>query len=589
MRRTSRPDARRPRVVARAAVPRPPAARRVAAWGLAALVATGAGLGWLALSAERSLARGRERLLAGDAAAAQEALGSVHWPGAWRRAAAGRALARAASGFVPGGAAGAPAPLALGDLAFFEPEALLLRALEQRELKTAKALAEVLGTSGHSLGPLYQAALLFDAGEDEAARRMAAASPVPLAARGLGARLERALAIRAGTSEPLVLDRSGEPVATRQRDGVLRPLATGTPEVAELLARINALGAPRSDAPRAVRLSVDLELSRVALEALGPRQGSIVLLDPRSGAVRAAVSDAVTARTEPSAAFEQRREPASIAKLITTAAAYRASHDADALIREMRCTGVERYGGQPLWCPWPAGPLAGLDHALAVSCNVAFANLAMRIGRERLVEEYRRWGFDAGPEALLAAAGRIGTQPELPRQLADLAIGLELSEITPLHAAALAAIVANGGRLAEPRLVSGGCGALGLEDAPDPLPPSRYVIDQSVAARLEQAMRAVVQYGTGSGLEPPGLPLAMKTGTAATPRIGYHVNYVGFVPAREPALAFCVRVTGRRSPRAIHADAREVAGRLFAGLASRLASERRAPPRTPEPALAPAR
>ena len=60
---------------------------------------------------------------------------------------------------------------------------------------------------------------------------MAAASPVPLAARGLGARLERALAIRAGTSEPLVLDRSGEPVATRQRDGVLRPLATGTPEV----------------------------------------------------------------------------------------------------------------------------------------------------------------------------------------------------------------------------------------------------------------------------------------------------------------------------------------------------------------------
>ena len=119
----------------------------------------------------------------------------------------------------------------------------------------------------------------------------------------------------------------------------------------------------------------------------------------------------------------------------------------------MTCTGVERYGGQPLWCPWPAGPLAGLDHALAVSCNVAFANLAMRVGRERLVEEYRRWGFDAAPEALLGAAGRIETQPELPRQLADLAIGLELSDITPLHAAVLAAIVANGGRLAEPRLV----------------------------------------------------------------------------------------------------------------------------------------
>ena len=63
----------------------------------------------------------------------------------------------------------------------------------------------------------------------------------------------------------------------------------------------------------------------------------------------------------------------------------------------MTCTGVERYGGKPLWCAWPAGPLEGLDHALAVSCNVAFANLgSARSAPERLVEEYRLWGFDAG-------------------------------------------------------------------------------------------------------------------------------------------------------------------------------------------------
>jgi peptidoglycan glycosyltransferase len=206
-----------------------------------------------------------------------------------------------------------------------------------------------------------------------------------------------------------------------------------------------------------------------------------------------------------------------------------------------------------------------------------------------LVEEYRRWGFDAPAPALLDAAGRIDTIPELPRQLADLAIGLELTDVTPLHAALLAAVVANRGRLAEPRLVTGRCGALGLADAPDPLPEPREVIDAAVAARLERAMRAVVQYGTAAGLEPPGLELAMKTGTASTPRIGYHVNYVGFAPARDPTLAFCVRVTGRRSSHAIHKDTQAVAGRLLAALAARLPSERPVPPPAPGPALAPSR
>ncbi len=122
-----------------------------------------------------------------------------------------------------------------------------------------------------------------------------------------------------------------------------------------------------------------------------------------------AVSDERTAAAEGASAFTQRREPASIAKLITSAAAYRAGQDADVEIRRMTCGGVERYGGKPLWCAFAAGPLEGLDHALALSCNVAFANLGTRLGPERMVAEYRLWGFDAGEDALLGAAGRVHT------------------------------------------------------------------------------------------------------------------------------------------------------------------------------------
>jgi peptidoglycan glycosyltransferase len=234
----------------------------------------------------------------------------------------------------------------------------------------------------------------------------------------------------------------------------------------------------------------------------------------------------------------------------------------------MTCTGVERYGGKALWCAWPAGPLQGLDHALAVSCNIAFANLGVRVGADRLVEEYRRWGFDAGDEALLGAAGKLDVKPRTPLEVADLSVGLELPEVTPLHAALIAATVANGGRLEEPRLVTGACGPLGLFDAPLPRGAGRAVLDPAVARRLLQAMRAVAEHGTAAGLAPAGFPLAMKTGTGADRGV-YHVNYIGFGPLPEPSVAFCVRVTHGSSSPAVTKAAHEVTRRLLAALAER--------------------
>ena len=60
----------------------------------------------------------------------------------------------------------------------------------------------------------------------------------------------------------------------------------------------------------------------------------------------------------------------------------------------MRCRGHERYAGELLYCPSIAGRLRGLDRAMAVSCNVAFANLGVRVGRDRLLAEFQRYGFD---------------------------------------------------------------------------------------------------------------------------------------------------------------------------------------------------
>ncbi len=380
---------------------------------------------------------------------------------------------------------------------------------------------------------------------------------------GSGRGSRRALAARDAGASTLLLDRRGELAATVNRGAV-----AAEPDVAPFLAGV-VERLPALPAGDAVRLSVDLSLSRAAREALGGRRGSIVLLEPRTGAVLAAVSDERTAAAEGAAAFTQRREPASIAKVLTAAAAYRAGIDADAEISRMTCTGVERYGGKPLWCAWPAGPLAGLDHALAVSCNVAFANLGVRLGAARLVEEYRRWGFDGDDGALLGASGRVHTPPRTPRQLADLAVGLELADVTPLHAALLAAVIGNEGRLPEPVLVTGSCGPLGLADTPLTRPAGRDVLEPGIARRLGQAMEAAAAYGTGAGLAPAGFPIAIKTGTAAERGRGYHVNYIGVGPWPDPAIAFCVRVTNERTSPAVNSAAREVTRRLLAALADR--------------------
>ncbi|MEO1366712.1 MAG: penicillin-binding transpeptidase domain-containing protein, partial [Acidobacteriota bacterium] len=316
--------------------------------------------------------------------------------------------------------------------------------------------------------------------------------------------------------------------------------------------------------------SLDRELSRAAERAFGRFRGSIVLVDPWSGEILAAVSDRRTVEREGGTpAFEQMREPASISKLITTAAYLREGGDPDARLRRMACRGHMSYSGQRLYCPVIAGPLRGLDRAMAVSCNVAFAELATEIGRPALLEELRRFGFGRplrSPTGLRFAAGHVVEPAGDQRQLADLAIGLEASDITPLHAALLAATVATGGEMPEPLLVRAADGRLGLHPRPLDTSPRRTVLDPAHADVLRQSMRAVAERGTGMRMKTRGFPVAMKTGTASHPQHGFHVNYIGFGPLPHARVAFCVRITHQGTSRRVRSAATQVTTRLLRNL-----------------------
>ena len=537
---------------------------RLLAGSLAAAIALGA-LGAVRLfGAWAEVEQARAALLKGDARGTTAVFARHQdWPLIGLSATAGLVLARAFDGTE---SAEAPPPNVSEDASFGPHLSLLLDlAWRDRRLPALRALTRLAERTGHPLASVYRAALDLEGGDLARARERLRADPSPFASRGLGLEIKAVLALLDQGAVTIVRDRRGRRIGHLDPDRRL-VLADGV-DPAWVPPAVDATLASTAPSP-GLRLSLDLDLAHLAQSALLGRRGSVVLLDPRTGAVLAAVSDPRTAEAGGTPAFEERREPASISKLITTAAALRAGLDPDAAIAQMTCTGSQRYQGGTLWCSHPAGRLEGLDQALAMSCNVAFANLGVLVGRKRLLDELRRWGFDGGALGL-GPAGRILTAAGSERQLADLSIGLEATDLTPLHGALLAAVIGNQGRMPEPFLLEAAQGPLGLEPRPFDRPPARDVIDPAWLGVLSRAMQAVSAYGTAAGLAPEGFPVAMKTGTGATWHLGYHANHIGVGPWPDPRVAFCVRVTHEPSSGRVTRAARQVVGALLQGLAER--------------------
>jgi hypothetical protein len=542
---------------------------------LAALVSTCAVAGWIAigsLDSRADLGLVRADMLGSEWSATRARLDELAGTmGARRRALAGLAVIAA---LTDEGDSPSAARVEARDLSYFPLGQLLQRALAEERYEGCVRLVTLLRRAGAPAFPEFEAAAMLEMGRPDVARSVAfAAAP------------------RTRVRQALADVFAGDPadVLVRDRDGVLlgkaRPTAWGgflfLPELGVNAAMVPAPAIDDLDSvlpARSVRLTIDRGMSEMALRALGPYRGSIVVVDPADGSVMAAVSDRQTAAEGGTPALQQMREPASIAKLITVTAALRAGLDVDAILHDMTCRGSLRFGDGPdgmLYCAAINGPLRGLDRALAVSCNIAFAHLGELVGREALLEEYRRYGFDGEESPFF---GKVLAPQGSPRQLGDLSIGLEATSITPVHAALEAATVANGGWMHPPRLYRSTDSFLGFTERALPAPPGWQVLDASWRPLLTRAMVAVAQPGgTAPRIAPASFPVALKTGTASEPDKGFHVNYIGFgpLPANphppvgqpDARFAFAVRVTHQPSSHRVRSAAFAVTRRFLEGLA----------------------
>ncbi|MGZ6507120.1 MAG: peptidoglycan D,D-transpeptidase FtsI family protein, partial [Tumebacillaceae bacterium] len=212
---------------------------------------------------------------------------------------------------------------------------------------------------------------------------------------------------------------------------------------------------------------------------------------------------------------------------------------------EFDCPGYIDIGDGTLKC-WTTHGHITAEEAFAESCNVTFATLAMKLGRDKIDEYAKKLGlgsaiglsFDGQPQFPDEDPGSIFLkQGAAARLLANTGIGQEDVRITPLQAAHLMAVVANGGEAGTPRLVES-------MNTPDSLlykefqpAPKKRVLQASTAAELQKWCRDVVHAdkGTARVLDNAVMPVAGKTGTAQTgdPNAD-HQWFAGFAPANNP-------------------------------------------------------
>jgi len=322
--------------------------------------------------------------------------------------------------------------------------------------------------------------------------------------------------------------------------------------------------------------TIDRRVQEAAEQAMEGKAGAIVVMDPRSGDIRALVStpafeiDRFTATIDRAAwlrvvqdpdhpllnrAIQSQYAPGSIFKIVVTAAGLQEATIAP--MDRVYCNG-EFHLGAWTFKDWKEGGHGSVDlqKALAQSCNIFYYQAGLKIGGAAITKYARAFGFGTATGVELGGE-KLGLipQPKGRRKswqggdIVNMSIGQGQVLVTPLQVARFMAAVANGGVLWKPRLVE----RIERPDRgvlySDPGQVAGHVeLSPAVWAFLRQALWAVVNDGTGIGAKIPGIDIAGKTGTAQmvshskAEKGQDHAWFAAFAPVRDPEVVVVVLV-----------------------------------------------
>jgi penicillin-binding protein A len=334
-----------------------------------------------------------------------------------------------------------------------------------------------------------------------------------------------------------------------------------------------------------VVLTINARAQALAQKLLGNRCGAVVAMNPRTGAVEVMASSPtydpnlvlqpggyakilkIQGTCKGSSALLNRATdglftPGSTFKMVTAAAAL----DSGALTPTSRFNDpgycveygkhVSNAGNPDQKGPESFGNVTlaqGFEHSI----NSVFCNVGKQIGAKTILDYSRKFGFYSTPPLDTPANQRVPSGlyhvvkgrsvlwfPKDPVTQVDpgrLAFGQFNMVVTPLQMALVASTIANDGVLPRPYIVDrvlGHDGSLVERSRPSNL---GRAIKSQTAAELTQMMISVVQGGTGTAAQIPGIQVAGKTGTAETGiNHVYTAWFVSFAPADNPKVAVAV-------------------------------------------------
>ncbi|MGR4065574.1 MAG: peptidoglycan D,D-transpeptidase FtsI family protein [Vulcanimicrobiaceae bacterium] len=186
---------------------------------------------------------------------------------------------------------------------------------------------------------------------------------------------------------------------------------------------------------------------------------------------------------------------------------------------------------------------ADLTTAFALSSNVDFAQIALKMGVDTFYDYLSKFGIGESPDFQLPAS-RDGVPLKsdiVPGELAQMGFGQGALLMTPLRMALLGATIADDGNEPRPYIVR----QIVRDGAIASVYPSEALatpISADTAAGVKKMMEAVVARGTGTTARIQGVTVAGKTGTATNPEGRAHSWFVCFAPAENPRFAVAVVV-----------------------------------------------
>lgn len=301
-------------------------------------------------------------------------------------------------------------------------------------------------------------------------------------------------------------------------------------------------------------LTINHGLQKKAYELLGNKKGSVVVLNPKTGATLALVSkpdfnpneDALKKDWEKilenenspllPRATQGLYTPGSVFKTITAVSAVENGLEDETMVDE-GSTVIAGYR----FSNYDGNAHGELDlvRAFAKSSNVFFVTLADMLGYDTMKNTMERFMVNREINFDLSLNKSAGLSDKSKTNVAAAGMGQGDMQVTPMNMALIAAAIANDGVMMSPYLVEMANLANGYGVYQHTNSVLSKCTDTVTAFKLQKMMIECVKSGTGTGARVSGVTVAGKTGTAENAGKD-HAWFIAFAPAENPQIAISV-------------------------------------------------